>query len=124
MKTFKDLQKNDIVWGINIDKQIEEFKIIQITDHDFYSEYEMCRNNIKYRFMIKRSDYDIDAKLIQMKNDNTEEITQCLISTDREILISYYVDKLIESLKFEEEVVNAGLKSIENIKYEIDKYTI
>ena len=83
---------------------------------------------MKYRIFIHNSYFDKNVKFTQIIDTKYKEIedipdnTYQLISTNKNDLIDYHLQRLQEIIEYQQRIVNEGLKTIEKIKDEKVKF--
>ena len=141
MLNFEDVKSGDILYNITPEKTLIKLyvKNISIVKHPIdkskihginifvskeYNEFST------YRIFIHNSYFDKNVKFTQIIDTKYKEIedipdnTYQLISTNKNDLIDYHLQRLQEIIEYQQRIVNEGLKTIEKIKDEKEKFKI
>ena len=125
MNSFKDVKNGSTIWCLDPNKEIVKYDVKYISYKDYCREYfvENDKHEV-HMFTLYTAQYDDNIKLINMVFPSEEKhiVDKCLVSIDKYMLISHYVDKLRKSLEYEKQVVNHGMQTIKNIENEIEKF--
>ena len=139
MLNFEDVKSGDILYNITPEKTLIKLyvKNISIVKHPIdkskipginifvskeYNEFST------YRIFIHNSYFDKNVKFTQIIDTKYKEIedipdnTYQLISTNKNDLIDYHLQRLQEIIEYQQRIVNEGLKTIEKIKDEKEKF--
>ena len=142
MLNFEDVKSGDILYNITPEKTLIKLyvKSISIVKHPI-DKSKIHRINIfvrkeynefsTYRIFIHNSYFDKNVKFAQIIDTKYKEIedipdipdnTYQLISTNKNDLIDYHLQRLQEIIEYQQRIVNEGLKTIEKIKDEKVKF--
>lgn len=149
MKSFKELQIGDVIYAIDHKSDISICTIEgimprsfstkdldgKIYGYDIIISFENDERLLYYIFIESRiMNENIKQTKIYTDIDNTykdKDFPYYLIGTDEKSLIEYYVNKLEESIAYQQEVISYGQKYInkledivQNYKQFLENYTI
>lgn len=133
------LQPNNILYAIDTSGNIYELQIVGTIprpypgtkDGEIYEYVVLIHfinesEDILYKFYLPVKELYKTIKLVKIYFGNSEKCkdnknTEYLIGTDKQSLIQYYINKLDESIVYQNNVVNDGLQQIKNLQNTKDK---
>lgn len=141
MLNFEDVKPGDILYNITPEKTLIKLyvKTISIVKHPI-DESKIYGMNIFvnkeddefsiYKIFIHHSYFDKNVKFTQIIDTKYKELENILnnkyqlISTNKNDLIDYHLQRLQETIEYQQQIVNEGLKAIEKIQDEEVKFKI
>ena len=137
MKTFRDvIKENSILYAIGFDGNISELRISEVKPRKYGYDINVIfnneSNNTFYFFLSNKVLEKQNVELLKVFGVESNEYKNkqnpfYLIGIDKATLIKKYIDKLDESIVYQNDVVNDGLaqiKHLQNIKDADDEWDV
>ena len=121
MKTFKNLQPDDILYGVSREGKFTQFIIDKIDIQNYFYTFYISNENNKYKFS-KWNILDNNIKLLVVHDiNNNEQKCQYLLCTDKAYLKEHYINKLKETIKNQKILIEKTQQNIQDIQNKLIK---